>query len=462
MTTTHFAKFNSGPAQQNRIAIVFVHGFSGDLRATWGEIPALLESSGRLPGWDLYGFGYSSKKRFDLLGLWSADPALEQIAEKLTTTLELEAKNYRFAFIAHSMGGLVVQRALAMKPELRSSTTHMIMFGTPSGGLVKAQRASWFKQQARDMAAGGAFVTALREEWTSLKLDTTPPFHFLTVAGEMDQFVDPHSSLDPFPKAVQRVIPGNHLSMLDAESVAAPCLKIILESLTSDSAGSGVRSAASVAVDAGDFQAAIDRLWPGRDQLDDRGAVQLAIALDRKRRRDEAIELLRAHKALGTDVLGVLGGLLKRRWLLSSSAQDFDNAMELYRKGYETSIAKDPPDHDQAFYHGINIAYLLLAGSVQDLPEARKIAQSVLDHCAKSSNPRQPYWRPASEGDALMILGRAQEGFEKHREAVAAKPGPRAWEALSMEEQALRVAELSGVSREDGAKVAAIYEGTDK
>src|SRR5271170_5976133 len=121
MTTASFTKFNAGPPQE-RIAIVFVHGFSGDLRRTWGEIPALLESSGRLPGWDLFGFGYSSNKRFDLLGLWSADPALEQIAEKLTTTLELEAKNYRFAFVAHSMGGLVVQRALAMKPELRSRT----------------------------------------------------------------------------------------------------------------------------------------------------------------------------------------------------------------------------------------------------------------------------------------------------------------------------------------------------
>src|SRR4029077_14679507 len=133
-----------------------------------------------------------------------------------------------------------------MNAALRTRTTHVTMFGTPSGGLTKAGRVSWLKQQARDMAAGGKFVVALREEWTSLKLDTSPPFHLLAVAGEMDQFVDPPSSLDPFPKAVQRVIPGNHLSMLDAESVDAPCLRIILESLTSGSAGFGARSAASV------------------------------------------------------------------------------------------------------------------------------------------------------------------------------------------------------------------------
>jgi hypothetical protein len=133
--------------------------------------------------------------------------------------------------------------------------------------------------------------------------------------------------------------------------------------------------------------------------------------------------------------------------------------MELYRKGYEISLAKNPPDNDQAYYHGINIAYLLLAGSDRDVAGARGAAQQALDHCAASGNSRQDYWRLASEGDAMMILGRTGEGFEKHREAVAVGPGPRAWEALSMEEQALRVAELSGVSIEDGAKLAAIYEG---
>ncbi len=90
------------------------------------------------------------------------------------------------------------------------------------------------------------------------------------------------------------------------------------------------------------------------------------------------------------------------------------------------------------------------------------MAQSVLDHCSASSNTRQIYWRLASEGDALMILGRTQEGFAKHREAVAVQAGLRAWEALSMEEQALRVAELSGVSGEQGASLAGIYEVANK
>ena len=154
-------------------------------------------------------------------------------------------------------------------------------------------------------------------------------------------------------------------------------------------------------------------------------------------------------------MLGVLAGRLKRRWWMTSSADDFNSALELYRKGYETAVAKK--DCEQGYYHAINVAYLLLAGSNKDVPGAKAMAQEALSQCTDSGS--DSYWRLATEGDALNILGRQKEGFDKHREA-AAKPGIKAWEALSMEEQAIRVAELSGVSRADGATLAAIYEGS--
>ena len=221
MQEPDLVQFNTGT---NRVAIIFVHGFSGDLRRTWGNIPTLLESSGKLPGWDLFGFGYPSSKWIDLLGLWSADPDLERISDRLFTKLEPMIPTRRFAFVAHSMGGLVVQRALISRPKLRECTTHVTLFGTPSGGLEKAKPPiSWLKQQADNMAKGGPFVTSLRSDWNGLHWDSNPPFKFLTVAGEMDQFVDPGSSLDPFPKDVQRVIPGNHISMLKADSPGGPC-----------------------------------------------------------------------------------------------------------------------------------------------------------------------------------------------------------------------------------------------
>jgi hypothetical protein len=82
--------FRGAPGEKNRAAIVFVHGFSGDRAATWGEIPSLLAANTRLNGWDMFGFGFPSHKSFDILGLWSADPALGQISTRLNTEPALE------------------------------------------------------------------------------------------------------------------------------------------------------------------------------------------------------------------------------------------------------------------------------------------------------------------------------------------------------------------------------------
>src|SRR6516225_475190 len=120
MPNQSIEKFNPGDVGAKPAAIVFVHGFSGDRKKTWGRIPELLQKDRRLKEWDLYVFGYETHTRFDLLGLWSADPRIEEIAIKLKTTPEIGGRNYSaIAFVAHSMGGLVVQRALVTSEALR-------------------------------------------------------------------------------------------------------------------------------------------------------------------------------------------------------------------------------------------------------------------------------------------------------------------------------------------------------
>jgi hypothetical protein len=85
------------------------------------------------------------------------------------------------------------------------------------------------------------------------------------------------------------------------------------------------------------------------------------------------------------------------------------------------------------------------------------MASKVLEHVARASDPGLKHWRPATEGDALMILGRAGEDLAKHQEAAAQDLKP--WEASSMEEQALRVADLCRPGREYLDKLAGAYEG---
>jgi pimeloyl-ACP methyl ester carboxylesterase len=460
-----FTNFRPASSAKNETGIVFVHGFTGDVAKTWRHIPEFLQADSRLKEWDLLGVGYQSNRRFDLPGLWSSDARLEEIAIMLNARPELSPRKYRtLAFVAHSMGGLVVQQALVSYEDLRNRTSHVVLFGTPSGGLKKARFASFWKRQIQNMEADGTFINALREKWTALKLDSAPPFAFVAVAGETDQFVPPESSLGPFPQSQGEVIPGNHLTMLDAESADAPCVQKILQMLCKGAAPRGARSAAKVSIETGEFADIIRRLWPNRasnpeqlpTKLDDYGAVQLAIALEKTGDSAAALGVLKSHKPEGTDVLGVLAGRLKRRWWLTSSADDLEDALKLYQEAYDKSVAKSPPDHDQAYYHGINLAYLAVAGQ-RDFNTARPMASKVLEHVALASDPGLKHWRPSTEGDALMILGRTDEAVAKHRQAAAQELKP--WEASSMEEQALRVTDLCRPGETYLDQLSNAYEG---
>jgi|SRR5215469_9847564 len=130
-------------SRSNLVAMLFVHGFSGDPTKTWGNFPSLLMGENRLNGWDVYSLGYHTGLSLDNVGIWRANPGLTSLAGLLATRTALEPlKQYQsLGLIAHSMGGLVVQRAVLDDTELRTRVGHVLLFGTPSAGLRKA---SWF------------------------------------------------------------------------------------------------------------------------------------------------------------------------------------------------------------------------------------------------------------------------------------------------------------------------------
>jgi hypothetical protein len=206
------------------------------------------------------------------------------------------------------------------------------------------------------------------------------------------------------------------------------------------------------------------QLWPDYGQpnaplpagLDDDAAIQLAIALEQTRHREDAIRLLLAHKPKGTDALGVLAGRLKRRWWLARRADDLQAARDLYQRAYDQATAKAAPDHDQAYYHGINLTYLALAAD-HNFTAAREVAAQVLLHCANAQDPGNRKWILPTEGDALLILGKTPEGLDKHKNAAKQELQP--WEAQSMEDQAMRVADLCGLSISEIQRLADFYEG---
>ena len=442
--------------QRHKAAVIMIHGFGGDAAATWGLFPTLLAAEPALASWDIYSIGYSTSLAFDLAGIWSADPELITLGGLLNTVTDVPPLDgYEvLAMMAHSMGGLLLQKALLASPALRKRVSHVLLFGTPSAGLEKASPFNFWKRQVRDMGSRSPFITGLRSQW-SADIGGKTPFTFLAIGGDRDEFVPRSSSLDPFPESQQRVVYGNHLEIVKPADATHVGYKVALKAV----GGADVADAMLPAVDSAlraiesrNFQDALSTLEKHRDDLDDQGLVTLALALESVGRQDDAITLLEPMKdRLSTDPLGVLAGRLKRRWLVERRRADAEAAMALYRQGLEKAEGK--PNAKQAFYHAINCAFMDLAyGS--DVTSAREFASRALQHCMASN--QNDLWRHATEGEANLYLGNAAASLEAYSRAASTSAQP--WQTASMYQQAMRAADLMG-EEQLGEQLRTLFSG---
>jgi len=419
-----------------RAAMVFVHGFGGDAAKTWGQFPKLVSQVGPLEQWDIYSLGYSTGLAPDIRGVWSADPSIETLAKYLGTRAAVDPlKPYQsLALIAHSMGGLVVQRALVGNQDLVARTSHVFLFGTPSAGLKKAGFFSFLKRQVGDMGAGSSFIKDLRSRWDQ-RFGAQRPFKLWAVAGDRDVFVPPESSLGPFPEQAQQIVLGNHLEIVKPDNLESMSVQVVAGFIVGAAAPAGPWNAARVAVEMGQFQRAIALLQPHAAELDQTHIVELALALDSTGQREEAIRILKEHPKAGTDARGVLAGRLKRRWLAEGRKADAESALATYREAYGAAASPD-----QAFYLGINVAFMELAYT-KDEGAAAKTAAQVLVHCGKA---KRDYWCVVTEAEARLYLGQVEDAMKAYGEGVALRPSATPRQLESTYTQASWVVGLLG------------------
>lgn len=429
--------------ERQQAAVVFVHGFSGNA-ATWAQFLELLKLEATARSWDIYSICFpTSALRLDIPNLWSADPEISTLATSLTTTMCMSPlSGYKRIFlVAHSMGGLVVQRAVVDSVQLRSKLSHLVCFGTPSGGLDKARLGSLLKRQLRDMGSSSSFIVRLRHDWDALFPTTPKSFDFLALQGDKDEFVSGSSSLTPFHESCQRVISGTHLEIVRPENREHKGYQLVLQLLQGNKPGRAVVDGAALAVELGQFQVAVETLLPRAGQLDRAAKITLALALDGLGRSREALEMLEEHGEKDCpEAQGVLAGRIKRRWLVERKLEDLQRSRSLYMRGLE--LAEMSADHAQAHYHAINIAFLDLmsAAATDKRPLAvAEMAQCALNHAAKCS---EDVWSLATQGEAMLMLLDFEKGIEFYQKAVAANYSPRAHD--SMYSQAFRVAERVG------------------
>ena len=414
-------------------AIIFIHGFTGDRTTTWGPLPEFIRSDPALCKWDIYSVGYSSRLSPDIVGVWSADAPIERLAGLFRTTMRFGISQYgALALVAHSMGGLVVQRALLDDPGLRARVSHVFLFGTPSAGLRKAAPFGIVKRQLGDMAFGSPFISALRQQWDAT-VGHAMPFTLWAIAGERDEFVTTDSSIEPFDPSVRAVVPGNHLEMVKPSTTGDVAFLLIKNQLLGKAAPAGPWNSARVAVETRRYFEAIQLLEPQVALLDEGGLVMLALAYDGVGRTADAMRVLETHGEDKLDAMGTLAGRFKRRWIAERRKADLDRAMELYGTGFRVAQAERIPD--QVYYHGINLAFLYLATDA--LQSARIHAELALTSAAQGVNRK---WSEATAGEAELILGHSDSGLVHYRRALEFNPSMREIEATYR--QAMWIAEL--------------------
>lgn len=412
-------------------AVVFLHGFTGSGDDTWDRFPGLLGTA--IGNWDIFTVGYATTMLPDIVGIWSADPDLPILSTMLCTQLQVPPfQNYRsLALIGHSMGGLIVQRALVQDPQLAQRVKHVLLYGTPSGGLYKAKWIHFWKRQLKNMAAGSSFIMELRTKWKSL-YGVQSPFKLLVIAGASDQFVPPASSLEPFDAQLQRVVMGDHLSIVKPNDSGSPSL--VLAAATLSTGTTPVPDTASQLRLASERPMAgvsdlVEKAEASQDQMSVKMIVDAALALERAGKRPEAMALLERYKERDTDIKGTFGGRLKRIWLETDQKEYAERALAEYQ-----AALKSTTDPEQIYYHAINVAFIkfVFAG---DVAAAQTMATIALEHATPAGID---IWKTATVAEAHLYFGRVQESLREYRRLLTL--GAETWKLQSASLQAGRIA----------------------
>ncbi|HKQ09274.1 MAG TPA: tetratricopeptide repeat-containing protein [Blastocatellia bacterium] len=299
-------------------------------------------------------------------------------------------------------------------------------------------------------------------------------FRLTLVAGMKDQFVPQESSLDPFPFDEHELAPGNHVEVVKPVVVGdfpfrilkkrllRPGLTAVERALINGESEEAIRevrrvqAAAELAdvdglldmatkrsgsqspmpiadkvlglalLDNEQYRQAADLLTQYVEfQMPDSGSrpfasdaqaiQQLAIALSGAGDIAGAVTRLKQLDPQVQDdpeTQGILAGRFKRQWLKSRSATTLGwKVYDLYNRAYQS--AKQAGDSDQAYYNGINAAYMSFALGGD---EHKGLANEVLQICGELAKPG--YWSEATRAEAHLLLGQYAEADKAYDSAT--------------------------------------------
>jgi len=390
-------------------AVLFVHGFSGEASNTFDAMQQLIQEDPEMKGWDMFPFGYSENVKPQMgKGIWASVEDIHRVADYLSASIKHKYGNYkRIAIVAHSLGGLAVQKALLGLDTMDfDRISHVLLFGTPSNG-IEVKPSKLLDNRWKELYIGAPFINTLRSDWEKT-FSKSYPFALKVVAGTDDKDVPLHTIFDPFDEKYRVTVGGNHFSMVQPASIENDSYQLLLDTLNDNQFYNLYTNQEEINNLLGEYDAVVKKLMPIKETLNAKGLKQLLFALEGLDRNEEVMELLLNHPLSreNTDLIGVLGGRHKRRYLQTFSDTDGGKAMEYYGKGLE--IATKNNDHEQIYYLAINLAFLSLV-YVEDKSTMRKYAQQAIE--ATEKDPFSSLWKNATIAEAAMYSG----DFEKAR-----------------------------------------------
>ncbi len=395
--------------------LIFIHGFSGEAGETFGQMPDLLMADAGMDGWDMKPFGYSQFITPEMgKDIWAGIGDIQRIVEYLCTSVKYKFEKYdRIAIVAHSLGGLIAQRAiLDFKKEFRSKISHVILLGTPSNGIEPEKLSKLWNAKYQEMSSEGDFIKTLRKDWQDNYPSNFPFTKLKVVAATEDEFVTAQSCFSPFTAAHHVMVGGKHLSMVKPKDANDTCYQLILNTLTESESFENYTNKEEINIALGQYDAVVKKLMPMMDRLDENGLKQLIFGLEGLDRREEALQILENHPKANeaTDLMGIIGGRYKRSYLKFPTAKDGEAAYVYYSIALEKSGTNK--NFEQIYYHAINLAFLSLIVE-QDKSAMKDYAQQALDAADKCGDD---LWKIATVAEAQMYLGdleKARKFYEK-------------------------------------------------
>ena len=399
-------KSNAQPSwerEEGNNLLLFLHGFSGEAKDTFGNIPNMLQSDSNFDGWAMKPLGYAPIVQPKLgKDIWGAILDVDKIAGFLKTSIQNKFRHYdRIAIVAHSLGGLVAQKAvLLLDEDNRNRITHLLMFGTPSNGIAPEVLDKQWNKKYSELSSEGDYIQSLRKEWENT-FNSTYPFKLKVAASTDDEYVSLESCHKPFSQENREYVEGKHLDMVKPKSDKDATYALILDSLTGSKFFNEYDNKEEINLILGKYDSVVKKLLPNKDDLDKRGITQLVFALEGLGRTDEVYDILNNnnHKS-NTDLMGVVGGRHKRDYLKTFSGKSYKMSHEYYSKALEISVENGVDS--QIYYHAINLAFLSI---VSDPETGRGEMKKYANQALEAANKCDDSWKYATIAEANMYLG---------------------------------------------------------